>query len=60
MYLAVNIPRHIPTLGSVLLLNASHTISQLFKCTGSPPHLLMLLKGPQIRSLLLFWKPLIP
>ena len=59
MYLAVNLPRHIATLGGVLLLTDSHMISQILKCTGSPPHLLMRLHGPQIRSLLLFWKPLI-
>ena len=60
MYLAVNLPHHITTFGGVLLLAASHIISQLLKCTGSSPHLLMRLHGPKIRSLLLFWKPLIP
>ena len=54
MYLAVNLPSHIATLGSVLLLTASRTISQILKCTGSSPHLLMRLQGPQICSLLLF------
>ena len=60
MYLAVNIPHHIATLGGVLLLTASHMISQLLRCTGNLPHLVMRLHGPQIRSLLLFWQPLIP
>ena len=60
MYLAVNLPRHIATLVGVLLLTASRTISQLLKCMDSPPHLLMRLQVPQIRSLLLFWQPLIP
>ena len=60
MYLAVNLPRHIATLGGVLLLTASHTISHILKFTGSPPHLLVRLQGTQIRSILLFWKPLIP
>ena len=60
MYLAVNLPCHIATLGGVILLTASLVISQLLKCTGSPPHLLMRLHGPQICSLLLFWKLLIP
>ena len=27
---------------------------------GQSPHLLMRLHGPKIRSLLLFWKPLVP
>ena len=36
MYLAVNLPLHIATFGSVLLLTASHMISQLLKCTGNP------------------------
>ena len=60
MYLAVNIPRHIATLGGVLILTDSFIISQLFKFTGIPPHLLMHLHGPQIRSILLFRKTLIP
>ena len=60
MYLAVNIPRHITTIGSVLLLISSYMISQILKCTDSPPHPLMRLQGPQIRSILLFWQPLIP
>ena len=54
IYLIVNLPRHIATLGSVLLLTASRTITQIFKFTSSPPHLLMRLQGPQIRSFLLF------
>ena len=60
MYLAVNLPHHIATLGRVLLLTPSQMISQLLKCTGSPPQLLMHLNGPEICSLLLFWQPLIP
>ena len=60
MYLAVNIPQQITTLGGELLLTSSHMIIQILKCTGSPPHLLMCLHIPQIRSLILFWQPLIP
>ena len=60
MYLAVNLPHHIATFGGVLLLTASQIISQVLKCTGSPPHLLMRLYGPEICSLLLFWQPLVP
>ena len=60
MYLTVNLPLHIATLGGVLLLTASHMISQLLKCTGCPPHVMMHLHGTNIRSLLLFWKPLLP
>ena len=60
MYLAVNLPHHIATLGGVLLLTNYHMIKQLLKYTGITPHLLMRLNGPQIRSLLLFWKPIIP
>ena len=60
MYLAVSLPLHIATFVSVLLLTASHMIIQLLKCTGNPPHLLMHLHGTKIRSILLFWKPLIP
>ena len=60
MYLAINIPRYISTLGGILFLTASCTIIQIFKCTGSPPHLLMLLQVPQICSILLFWKPFVP
>ena len=60
MYLAINLPHHIATFGGVLLLTASHKISQLLKCTGNPPHLLMHLHGTNICSLLLFWQPLIP
>ena len=60
MYLAVNLPLHIATFGSVLLLTASNMISQLLKCTGNPPHLLMHLPGTKICSLILFWQPLIP
>ena len=60
MYLAVNLPHHIATFGGVLLLTASQMISQLLKRTGSPPQILMRLHGPEIRSLLLFWQPLVP
>ena len=60
MYLAVNLPHHIATFGDVLLLTASHMISQILKCTGNTPHLLMHLHGTKIHSLLLFWQPLIP
>ena len=60
MYLAVNLPRHISTLGGVLLLTASHMISQLLKFTGITPLLLIVLHSPQIHSLLLFWKNIIP
>ena len=60
MYLVVNLPHQITTLGDVVLLTASCMIIQLLKCTGSPPRLLMHLHIPQIRSLLLFWQPLIP
>ena len=60
MYLVVDLPLHIAIFGSVLLLTASHMISQLLNCTGNPPHLLMHLHGTKIRSLLLFWRPLIP
>ena len=56
MDLAINPPHHIATFGDVLLLTTSHMISQLLKCTGSSPHLLMCLHGPKNRSLLLFWK----
>ena len=60
MYLVVNLPRHIATLGGVLLLTASRTIIHLLKFMGITPHLLIRLQFPQIRSLLLFWEPLIP
>ena len=60
MYLALNLPHHIATFGSVLLLTASQMISHLLKFTGSPPHLLMRLHSPEIRSLLLFWQLLVP
>ena len=60
MYLAVNLPHHIATFGGVLLLNASHMISQLLKLTGNLPYLLMHLHGTKIHSLHLFWQPLIP
>ena len=60
MYLAVNIPQHIATFGGVLLLTASHMISQLLKCTDIPPHLLRRFHGPKIRSPILFWQPLVP
>ena len=59
MYLSVNLPHHIANFGGVLLLTASHIIRHLFKCTGSPPHLLMRLHSPKNRSLLLFWQPLV-
>ena len=60
MYFDVNLPHRITTFVSVILLNASHMISQLLICTGNPPHLLMHLNGTNIHSLLLFWQPLIP
>ena len=60
MYPAVNFPHHIATFGGVLLLTASYMISQLLKCTGSPPLLVMRFHGPKIRTLLLFWQPLVP
>ena len=50
MYLAINLPHHIAIFGGVLLLTASHMISQLFKCTGSPPRLLMHLHGPLLAT----------
>ena len=53
MYLVVNIPHHIATLDSVLLLTSYHMISQILKCTGSTHHLMMHLHGPQISSILL-------
>ena len=37
MYLAVNLPRHITTLGGVFLLTYSCMIIQILKCTGIPP-----------------------
>ena len=60
MYLAINLPHHIATFGGVLLLTASNMISQLLKCTGSPPNLLMHLHYTKIRILPLFWQPLVP
>ena len=60
MYLAVNPPHHIATLGGVLLLTSSHMLSHLLNFTVSPPRLLMRLHGPQNRILLLVWQPLIP
>ena len=60
MYLAVNLPHHIATFGGVLLLTASYMISQLLKCKGNSPHLMMHLHVTKIRSLLLLWLPLIP
>ena len=61
MYFATNTHHHITSPGGSLLLTASWMISQILKCTGIPPsRLLMGLHGPQICSLLLFWKPLIP
>ena len=60
MYLAFNLTHHITTLSGVLILTASHMLSQLLKCTGSPPRLLMRLNVPHIHILLLFWQPLIP
>ena len=60
MYLTVNLPRHISTLaGGILLLTAYCVIIQLLEYRDSPPHLLMRLHGHQIRSIILFWKPLI-
>ena len=53
MDLYANIPHQITTLGGVLLLTASHILSQILKSMGSPPCLLMRLHGLQIRSLLL-------
>ena len=60
MYLVVNPSHQITTLRGVLLLNASHVLIHLFKYTSSPPRLLMRSRGTHIRSLLLFWQPLIP
>ena len=60
MYLAVNLPHHIATFRSIILLTASHMISQLLKYTGNPPHLLMHLHGTKICSIFLVWQPLIP
>ena len=60
MYLTVNLPHHIANFGGVLLLTASQMISQILKCTSSPPQLLMRLHGPEICSLLLCWQPLVP
>ena len=37
MYLAVNLPRHITTLGGMLLLTASRMFRQILKCMGSLP-----------------------
>ena len=59
MYVAVNLPHQITNIGGIILLTASHMLTQLLKCMGSPPRLLICLHNPQIRSLLLFWKPLI-
>ena len=59
MYLAVNIPHQITTLGGVLLRTVSHMIIQILKYTGRPPRLLMQLHVPQICSILLFWQPII-
>ena len=53
MYLAVNLPRTIASLGGVIFLTASRMICQLLKCMGRPPHLPMC-------SLILFWLPLSP
>ena len=60
MYLAINLPCHITTLGGVLLLTASCTIIQFLKYTGSPSHLLMRLQVPHIYIIILFWQPIIP
>ena len=60
MYLAVNLPHYIATFGGILLLTTSHMISQLLKRSGSSPNLLMRLHGPKIRSLILFWQPIVP
>ena len=46
MYLVINLPRHIATLGGVLLITASCMISYLLKCTGSPPPPPDVLAGP--------------
>ena len=46
MYLAINTPCNISTLGVIILLNASCAISQLLKCTGSPPPPTDALTGP--------------
>ena len=46
MYLAVNLPCHIATLGGVLLLTASRIIIHVLKCMGITPHLLMCLHIP--------------
>ena len=59
MYLIVNTPHQITTLGGVLLLTASKMLIQILKCMGRPPRLLMRLRIPQISSLLLTWQPLI-
>ena len=59
MYLAVNISRHIAAFDNVLLLTDSCMIRKILKYTDIPLHLLMRLHGPQIRSLLLFWQPII-
>ena len=53
MYLAINLPSHITTLGRVLLLTDYYMISQLLKYTVSHHHLLLRLHGPQIRILFL-------
>ena len=60
MYPAINSPRHITSLGDDILLTAYLTIIQLLEYTGNSPHLLMRLHSPKIRSLILFWKPLVP
>ena len=60
MYLVINLPHQITTLGGVLLLTESPMTSHILKCTVSPPCLLMRLHDPQICSLILFWQPLIP
>ena len=60
MYLSVNLQHQITTIGGLLLIIASHMTSHIVKYTVSLSHLLMRLHGPHIRSLLLFWQPVIP
>ena len=60
MYLVVNPPHQITTLGGILILTASHMLVHIMKYMGSPFHLLIRLYVPKICSLLLFWQPLIP
>ena len=46
MYLAVNLPRHIATLGGILLLTSSCTIIHLLKCKWKSPLPPYALAGP--------------